>query len=376
MLHSLTVEKYRLFEHFRITSLANVNLIVGTNNSGKSSLLEAIHLLTSDDVRSSLIDLLSERGEYVSGTIDPRLERSTSGGYQVSHIFHGHSQRFGQVIRISSDNERSIDLKIAMLEVKDDLMPDPNQLSFFPDEDDLALRGDEQVGYLVFEHSRFESETSRVSMRLEVDGLVLARRYPKTYSRRNSSLFGDSKLITTNYLDYDALAILWDKITLTPKEDKVVEALRILEPSVKRISFTSRQTSNSGILLQLEDQKKPIPLGSMGDGMRRILAIVASLVSVDHGTLLVDEIDTGLYYAVLKDMWKLILETAYKQSAQVFATTHSWDCVKAFQQALAEFHDASFGRLIRLDRVEDQIKSVSYRADELSIAIEQNIEVR
>ncbi len=376
MLHDLIVEKYRLFEHFEITSLARVNLIVGTNNSGKSSLLEATHLLTSDDVRSSLIYLLNERGEYVSGTIDPRLERGTRGGYQISHIFHGRLQKFGQVIRIFSNNRQSMSLKIALLEAKEDQIPDPGQLSFLPDEDDAEIEIDEQVGYLVFEHSGFESEASRVSMRLEVDGLVSARPYSRAYLRKTSLPLGDSKLITTNYLGYDELAILWDRITLTPKEDKVVEALQILEPKVNRISFTSSQTSNSGILLRLDDQEEPIPLGSMGDGMRRILAIVASLVSVGKGTLLVDEIDTGLYYAVLKDMWRLILETAHKQNAQVFATTHSWDCVKAFQQALAEFQDVELGRLIRLERIDNQIKAVPYLADELGIAIEQDIEVR
>ncbi len=376
MLHNLIIEKYRLFEYFKITSLAKVNLIVGTNNSGKSSLLEAIHLLTSDDVRSSLIYLLNERGEFVSGAIDPRLERGTRGGYQVFHIFHERLQKLGQTIRISSNNSQNINLKIALLEAKEDHIPDPRQISLFPDKDDTEIEIDEQVGYLVFEHSRFESETSRISMRLEADGLVSARPYSRTYLRKSSLPSGDSKLITTNCLGYGELAILWDKITLTPKEDKVVEALQILEPNVNRISFTSSQTSNSGILLRLDDQEEPIPLGSMGDGMRRILATVASLVSVGKGTLLVDEIDTGLYYAILKDMWRLILETAYKQNAQVFATTHSWDCVKAFQQALSEFQDSEFGRLIRLERIDNQIKAVPYLANELSIAIEQDIEVR
>jgi hypothetical protein len=373
MLQNLIVENYRLFEHFEVTSLARVNLVVGTNNSGKSSLLEAVHLLTSDDVRSSLVYLLKERGEYVSGTIDPRLEGGKRGGYRVSHIFHDRLQQFGQVIRIFSNHGQKCDLKIALLEAKEDQIPDPGQVPYFSDED---IEIDEQLGHLVFEQSGFEAETSRGSMRLEADGLVSARPYSGAYFRKTSLQPGRSRLLTTNYLGYDELAALWDKITLTPKEDKVVESLQILEPNVSRISFTSRQTSNSGILLRLDGREEPIPLGSMGDGMRRILATVASLVSVGKGTLLVDEIDTGLYYAVLKDMWRLIFETAHKQNAQVFATTHSWDCVKAFQQALDEFDDADLGRLIRLERMENQIKAVPYLMDELSIAVEQEIEVR
>ncbi|MDQ3247949.1 MAG: AAA family ATPase, partial [Chloroflexota bacterium] len=53
MLKSLVVENYRAFESFKIDHTARVNLIVGTNNSGKSSLLEAIYLLTSEDASYS-----------------------------------------------------------------------------------------------------------------------------------------------------------------------------------------------------------------------------------------------------------------------------------------------------------------------------------
>jgi predicted ATPase len=374
MIKNLTIENYRLFEYFEIKSLARVNLIVGTNNSGKSSLLEAAHLLTSDDVRSSLLYLLNERGEYVSRAVDPRLSRSAQGGYEVSYIFNMRSKIFEQIIKIVSTNKTQRNsLRIALVEEKDDHLADSNQLSLF-DNDDIEI--DDQFSYLVFEQSRFDAEPFRLSLRLDPNGLVSFRPYSKNPLRKTRMPTEGSTLITTNYIGYDELAVLWDNITLTPREDKVVEALQILEPKVKRISFTSSQTANSGILLRLSDQNEPIPLGTMGDGMRRVLAIIASLVSIGNGTLLVDEIDTGLYHAVLKDMWRLILETAHKQKAQVFATTHSWDCVKAFQQALNEFHDSNIGKLIRLERSGRDIKAIAYLANELSIAIEQNIEVR
>jgi|GEM_PF-5803533 len=63
-------------------------------------------------------------------------------------------------------------------------------------------------------------------------------------------------------------------------------------------------------------------------------------------------------------------------NSQVFATTHSWDCVSAFQQALHEVTDPSTGRVIRLDRTDGPITAVGYAAHELDIAIKQGIEVR
>ena len=372
MIRDIKIKNYRLFDNFELNSLARVNLIVGDNNSGKSSLLEAIHLLTSEEVRSSLIYILNERGEIASGFLDPRYERLRRGGYQISQIFHDRLIKPGQFASISAVKDVKVTLKIVLQETDPSKSRELEQPTLFDDEiDDIINEG--YADMLVFERNGSGQDSPNERLRITEDGILLETRlnirgvlHPK----------GKSRFLTTNYIGYDELAILWDNITLTPKEDKVVEALQILEPMVDRISFTSSQTSNSGILLRLKNENEPIPLGSMGDGMRRIMAIAASLVSVEKGTLLVDEIDTGLYHGALTDMWRLVLETSSKQNAQVFATTHSWDCVKAFQQALYGFADQSIGRLIRLEKSNTKVGAVLYSANELDIAIEQGIEVR
>lgn len=99
-------------------------------------------------------------------------------------------------------------------------------------------------------------------------------------------------------------------------------------------------------------------------------------VTVKNGFLLVDEIDTGLHYQTQTDMWRLVLEVAQQLNVQVFATTHSWDCVSAFQEALAQSEDSSVGKLFRLSLRDENIRAVEYTADELTIAVRQSIEVR
>jgi energy-coupling factor transporter ATP-binding protein EcfA2 len=366
MIRDLTIQDFRLFSRFDIHSLARVNLIVGTNNSGKSSLLEAIHLLTSDDLRSSLMYILSERGEFVSGSVDPRSDRGRSGGYQVSQVFHDRTLAVGKKALIRSSGDRDAVLRIILQDDRS-LRREPDQLLMFAD-DEGSTEGRVE---LVFERNGHDGEGVR--LRITEDGLLIDR--PFNF-RRVLHPKGRSRFMTTNYIGFDELAALWDKITLTPKEEKVIESLRILEPAVERISFTSSQTSNSGVLLKLRQEEGPVPLGSMGDGMRRILAISASLVSVDNGTLLVDEIDTGLYHKVIADMWRLVIETADKQDAQVFATTHSWDCVKAFRSALVDSSNPQAGCLVRLERSGDRVKAVRYSVDDLDVAVEEGIEVR
>lgn len=367
MIRDLIIQDFRLFHHLDVRSLARVNLIVGTNNSGKSSLLEAIHLLTSDDVRSSLMFILSERGEFVPGFLDPRSDQGRSGGYQVSQVFHDRTLATGKKAVIQSTGDRDAVLRISLQDGRSQRR-ESDQPSLFVDDEDVAGG---RIEWMVFERNGHDGEGVR--LRITEDGLLIDRSFNRSQAVHPK---GRSRFMTTNTMGVTELAALWDKITLTPKEEKVIESLRILDPAVERISFTSSRTSNSGILLKLRQEEGPVPLGSMGDGMRRILAISASLVSVDNGTLLVDEIDTGLYHKVIADMWRLVIETAEKQDAQVFATTHSWDCVKAFRSALVDSSNPEAGCLVRLERSGDRVKAVRYSVDDLDIAVEEGIEVR
>ena len=58
------------------------------------------------------------------------------------------------------------------------------------------------------------------------------------------------------------------------------------------------------------------------------MTLALSLSRVGGGTLFIDEIDTGLHYSVMADMWKLVVKKALASNVQVFATTHSWDCIE------------------------------------------------
>lgn len=370
MLSDIAISHYRTFDSITIPFSPGVNLIVGTNNSGKSSLLEAIYLLTSDDPSASLLHLLNERGEYVSRTSDLKYDRQVTDGYQVSSIFHGRNFKKSPSITIGANSKTSSILSITLQEARSRKDPAITQQRYISEE---LVDIDNRTQLLVFEKTQINGEVKVENLRVTEDGLIAVR----PVQRRFVSPDQNSKFITTNFVGYDELAILWDNITLTPQEDKVVEALKILEPDIERISFTSRQTSNSGILLKMRGERNPVSLGSMGDGMRRALAIAAALVSVENGTLLIDEIDTGLYYSTLTDIWNLILETSARRRVQVFATTHSWDCVRAFQVALSKYKKKNAGQLVRVERSKGgSVRAVVYSPDELEIALQQGIEVR
>jgi AAA15 family ATPase/GTPase len=120
---------------------------------------------------------------------------------------------------------------------------------------------------------------------------------------------------------------------------------------------------------------KRVPMGSMGDGIWRMLEITLAMVNIPGGTLLIDEIDTGLHFSVMLDLWRLIFRTAEKLDIQVFATTHSSDCWKSLAEVAQsdEFPDND----ITIHRIERGKKaSVAFNKKEMAIAAERDIEVR
>src|SRR5206468_10271805 len=113
------------------------------------------------------------------------------------------------------------------------------------------------------------------------------------------------------------------------------QALQFLDPDIERIAPqvgngpSYAPQTRGGFIVKKRGLEQPVPIGSMGDGMWRMLAMAIAITQCRGGVLLVDEIDTGLHYSVMADMWRLIFGAAKELDVQVFATTHSFDCIQS-----------------------------------------------
>jgi hypothetical protein len=96
-------------------------------------------------------------------------------------------------------------------------------------------------------------------------------------SSKSETLLPPSQLIEARGLDFHRLRVLWNDITLTPEEEHLENAMRLLEPRLERIGFTSSHSSLSAIKVRLQGQSSPMSLSGLGDGMRRILALAMAL---------------------------------------------------------------------------------------------------
>ena len=111
MLKSLTLENYRGFEQFDLHDLGRVNLIVGTNNAGKTSVLEAVHILETPGDIVSLWSTLSRRGE----DIYEESESSRARQIDVRRLFHGHEAAIDSRISFHAETDQGHDQFTAVI---------------------------------------------------------------------------------------------------------------------------------------------------------------------------------------------------------------------------------------------------------------------
>ena len=356
MLKVLNLRQYRGFESYRLTDLARVNLVVGKNNSGKTSVLEAVELLLSGGSPSAMVESAQRRGEFSIGA---------RYALALSHVFHGHRCTPGVSFKISgSSSPQSLIGQILSLEE-------------IPEE---AERW-EIMAKRHLRHDRDEEPTAAFGLRLALDkqqpivlpitenGSLIPRYWPR--SRSN----GDShRAVSFLNLGLSSMQSAWNAAVEKKREEEIVEAMRILMPEIDSIQFLAGDWSKN-ILIGQKDVQLRLPIGSYGDGMRRLLAISLSLVGTKDGCLLIDEIDTGLHWTVMKDMWELVVKAAGLSNVQVFATTHSYDCIRGLGALIKSQPDLS--EFVAIQKVHQSLEqAVCIPGEDIPTVVEQDIEVR
>jgi len=381
MLQSLEVNNYRNLRSVKIPSLGRINLITGKNNTGKSSLLEAISLYGMKGEVSWIYQLLNERGEYYrvsdenKNVIESNLRTFSSlfTDRQVSYLLKD-SISIGAIEDTLFGKEKSYEKTLILRFVKYIEETETQAIS------ELSERVLRRKRTIVQESELNNVQDFHIGVEIKSGSfthiLRLEERETLRFSTRNLIPTENVQFIRTKNIDRDINGKLWDNIALSKKEDNVIQALKIIEKNIERVAFVEEFSRQRTTVVKLGNTNRIVPLKSMGDGINRILTIILALVNSDKGYLLIDEFENGLHYSVQEQLWSIIFNLSKELNVQVFATTHSSDCINAFENVLNTNQNALEGKLIRLDFDNGNIKQVDFDAKELKIATEQNIETR
>ena len=373
VLESLDIRQFRGLRELRIERLGRVNLIVGKNNVGKTTVLEALRLYAQPGNPDVLLDLFEARDEITANSA--RFNSREPKLIPIEGLFFGRQATLGATPRIRigpiGADEKTLSIGLKLDGSPWDAGDGPQSLPSSASEDrniDRSIGLAFQLGPLRW----FIPVTdTREFVRHRRVGVVQWR------SGTSEGIITPSFFIGANGLGQVQIGRLWDAIALTELEEEVVASLRVIAPpEIERLSLVANDeySRSRSVLVKIREYGRPITLRSMGDGVNRLFGIVLALVNARDGFLLVDEIENGIHYSVQPEIWRFIFEVAPRLNVQVFATTHSWDCLKAFQLAAAESEEE--GVVVQLDLKDGQVRTRQLDERELGIAVRGQIEIR
>lgn len=372
ILNSLEIRGFRGFRHLQIGRLGRVNLIVGKNNVGKSSLLEALQLYVHRGSPVLIWELLRTRDEsrYPPSS---RLVDTEDQLLALKYLFYGRkdvrdhleSIQIGPIGSLDDTFSISLDWYIAQVDEEGN-----RKMRLLQPED----------------YSTVDNPVPRFTVQM---GKEPKTNYPINPSAAVNRMRAELKeinciSISANGLTREEVSNLWDNIALTSLEKDVLASLHIIAPGVEGLSIIGDSTMRRGDLpsalgripiVKIAGIDEPLPLRNLGDGMQRMLSIALALANAKDGMLLVDEIENGIHYSAQTELWQLVFRLAHRLNVQVFATTHNWDCIKGFQEAAQE-DKKSEGLLIRLSVKKGEVNATLFDEEELGVATRQQIEVR
>jgi AAA15 family ATPase/GTPase len=330
MIKTLQLNNFRGIESVEFNDLGRVNLIVGGNNAGKTSVLESLVLLFGN--QSQLIGLPSTFRQNMKqdnwntfwsllgkkGAFDSFLVSSDIAKVQVS--FNGRQET--GLYRTTP--EASLDPRYPLIHF-------PNNGS---------------NGHI---------DGSRSKEELQISVLSTAQPDPVETSK------------------------LFNEIApLNPENETKLENLlqKSIEPRIRRLRYAKPKGAQEHLVYVDLGDGPMVPFTQMGQAFCRALHIYCEIFALQPDILLVDEIENGLYYGGLEDFWKGLIAVLEDQNVQLFATTHSRECMEAACQACPE--DVNL-RYLRLDRKIDNLETIvgtTFDQKTMALALEAGQEMR
>ncbi|MEG5038296.1 MULTISPECIES: AAA family ATPase [unclassified Microcoleus] len=354
-LDNLTIHRFRGLRDLHLHDLGQINILVGGNNSGKTSVLEAIStycrpldplewLNTSwrREIKSSrkpqldALRWLFPQNSEVSHVhvYEGETYVSSTGDFPVTELRAIYREFEGVSELGEGENSSESQLEIEEIEFDNILRGAELELkvatTFSPDELSLSFE--------IWENQRFVNRKNRSTAVLPIDTVT-------PFSHRIEQL--QISLLSEVIL----LGIKPEVIKLLQQMDSEITDLVILSQTGKRPS------------LYIDHKRVGIsPLSAFGDGVRRLLFIALTLVKVEGGVLLIDEIETAIHTVALGSSFAWIVDWCQRLDVQLFATTHSLEAIDAMLEASNSETDLV---LYRLEKKESQTKAIRLERERL-----------
>ena len=362
MFKNITIKNFRGIESLTIKTFKKINVFVGNNNCGKSSILEALFMLTAPTNAELPNNINQLRGFHLN---------SSTAWRSLFHDLDTDQKIYFEADLKEPNEKRTLSIKPSYGTNSEFQKPNKTHPEIFSTESNMGASDADPSGVNLESTMKKGSKSKkikRIKAAIISDSLGLNVQRPVDYVEQRRGV-----LKMRNVVD-PSIAKRLDKLILRKKTQEIVEILKQFEYSIEGISIASNNTVliDTGI-------KRLVPLQAMGDGIMKVLSIILSIYDCQNGAIYIDELDNGLHYTAQLTIWKAMIHSAIRFNVQLFVTTHSFECVSSLLDSISEEEKAM--NLISLYRIERETNAkehtvVDYDSSILEEAVNNNWEVR
>jgi len=362
-LESVTIHQFRGLRDLELKDLGRINLLVGLNNSGKTSVLEALSVYChpldikvwlstanqrEQDIgvyRIRLLDAIKWLFTHNSASIvepdKPIILISSTGLFSVKKLIASYEE-MEQISLSEESNIRNISNEE---EIENEDTPRVKKgiklkIEVFADDGyQLSLFGEPPAcitDFLLWEDERFYRLPGKREPSLKTSVV--------TPSSHRSEVGQFRLLSEATFQNFKA-----DVIQLLKQIDNNISDIEILLPP---------ESISSRFNIYIQHKKLGLaPVSTFGDGIRRLLHIALKLASVKGGILLIDELESTIHTEALQSSFQWLVKWCTEMDVQLFATTHSLEAVDALLEVTESDSDLV---LYRLEPKEGKTKVVRH----------------
>ncbi len=341
------VENFKGFKSLEMDDVGQFNLIVGDNNIGKSSILEALLF------NENLVILLS----------------------RLNHVFsHKHNRNF-------KENTNFLEVFINRNALNE-------KIHFYS-----KYTEGKKIDSYVLDSFKIDNLSKEEKERLE-------EQFVQTRSKFVATLKKNNKLLDVQFMDVeddenyspfifynlgyreDLVDFYSERIQKSKDlKEKFISNLKIFIPEIDDIEVSqSHYVDTTSLAVRLNGVDEMMPLAMLGDGAIKFARILLEIAVCAGKRLMIDEIDTGIHYSRFKLFWKTILKAAIENDVQIFATTHNIECLKYFKEALEDSDMVKYQKNAKhflIEKIEkDKTQAFNYNFEQFESAIDLGNEIR
>lgn len=382
MIEKLAIRNYKNFTSLDMPTVKQLNLFVGDNNVGKSNLLEAIYLYCGGFSLQHIHEVLKSRHENLQCFGKEKAHFPEQ--QEIETFVPLLPNRDREFLKRTKDNSIVVGTNIDTLSFslihayskKTQLAENTimrmapygqKQLPSFENERTaiaVCKRNDIETTFKSMDVSKFASVVDLFW--LEGGGFSRSNSLPVRHSI--PCMYIECKRMMPQMLEFE-----WGDISLTEEEEKVREIMQLAMPTFNGFNVLRTREGRSVPYVRTTENLR-LPLAALGDGVTHILNLVIACMKIRNGVLLLDEAESGLHYSSQTVLWEILNKLSQELNIQIFATTHSIDCISAF----ANTSKNEKGQVTRLETISgNEVEANTYRSllDVMS-ALKHNVEIR